>query len=274
MGGEQGGTDSESGEVESAETLRRRRLARALGEVFVEPSTETLQQLPPGTGQGLARRRRHSSSRRMRLGTTVRSVLALGSLLALLWLGTLLFSPVATGVQEEASIFSPAASPQAAGARPERSPGILYIHVSGAVKRPGVIRLPETSRVFQALEKAGGALPGARLSSLNLAAVLRDGQQVRVPSEHEETQGPTGQESTADGDAGTVHGAPSVALVSLNTASAEQLMSLPRVGKVLAERIVAWRTEHGAFSRVEELDAVDGIGPKLLEQLTPLLTLE
>lgn len=155
----------------------------------------------------------------------------------------------------------------------------IVVHVSGAVKHPGIVRLPAGARVFQAIEKADGALDTAELDALNLAEPLQDGHKVHVPQHGERVAGPgSGQVGSAGLSGGTRRsdqpGGSQPAPVHLNTASEEQLMTLPRVGKVLADRIIAWREQHGAFTRIEDLDAVDGIGPRLLEQLTPLVVFD
>lgn len=159
--------------------------------------------------------------------------------------------------------------------------GAVIIHVAGAVAVPGVVQLPAGSRVHQAIAEAGGATPSADLNRLNLAAVLADGQKLYVPVPGESIpvelpgsaaagQNPGSGSGAAAGSAGA--GASSGAgKVNLNTASVEELDALPKVGPVLAQRIVDWRKEHGPFKSVEELDAVDGVGPKMLETLRPLV---
>lgn len=153
----------------------------------------------------------------------------------------------------------------------------VVVHVAGAVSSPGVVQLPAGSRVHEAITAAGGAAPAADLNRLNLALVVEDGQKIHVPLEGEELPaagtggaGPEpGAGSAADaGNAGT----PAGGKVNLNTAGVEELDTLPKVGPVLAQRIVNWRKEHGAFKSVDELDAVDGVGPKMLEALLPLVT--
>ena len=156
------------------------------------------------------------------------------------------------------------------------TPGNVIVHVAGAVRRAGIVELPRGSRLHQAIEAAGGSAPDADSDQLNLAAVLEDGQKVLVPRKGETL--PSG-----DAPAGGAGGAgrsrsggadgPSTAAgkVNINTAGVEQLATLPRVGPVLAQRIVEWRAEHGNFRRVEELDAVDGVGPKMLAALLPLV---
>ena len=152
------------------------------------------------------------------------------------------------------------------------SPGSnVMVHVVGAVKNPGVFTLVQGSRVFQAIDAAGGALPGAGLSALNLAAPLSDGAQILVPTKEETASMPAPGVGTVP-QSGTVPGVQGVGLVNLNTATAADFEALPGVGPVLAERIVAWRTDHGSFSSVEGLNAVTGIGPKLLAGLRDLVT--
>lgn len=148
----------------------------------------------------------------------------------------------------------------------------VIVHVAGAVAAPGVVQLAAGSRVHQAITAAGGATPAADLDRLNLAAVLADGGKLYVPQAGE--QMPPGQSGSdaqpSDGDSGS--GIPGAGgKVNLNTAGVEELDTLPKVGPVLAQRIVDWRKEHGPFKSVEELDAVDGVGPKMLESLLPLV---
>ncbi|MBJ2119852.1 helix-hairpin-helix domain-containing protein [Arthrobacter sp. MSA 4-2] len=155
------------------------------------------------------------------------------------------------------------------------------MHLTGAVVSPGVREVPQGYRLYQVLELAGGATPEADLAAVNLAAVVVDGGQVHVPRKGEAappgppavsggpvTGGRMPGGGTGPGGAGA--GMPE-GMVNLNTADAPALEMLPRVGPVLAERIIAWRTEHGPFARAEDLDAVPGIGPALLEAMLPLV---
>lgn len=157
---------------------------------------------------------------------------------------------------------------------PSASPTpLLQVHVLGAVKSPGVVRLPQGSRVADAIAAAGGLTEQARPGELNLAALVADGSQILIGT----ASSPGGQvrgagESSGSGAAGGGTGAAASGLINLNTATAAQLDTLPGVGPVTAEAILAWRAKHGRFSRVEELQEVDGIGTKTYAQLAPKVT--
>jgi competence protein ComEA len=126
--------------------------------------------------------------------------------------------------------------------------------------------------VADAVEAAGGATRKADLGLLNLARVLVDGEQVRVPAPGEEVAVAPVVPGAGGGGAGGAPGA-GAGPVSLNTADLAALDTLPGVGPVLAQRILDWRTAHGRFASVDELGEVSGIGDKLLAQLSPLVTL-
>jgi competence protein ComEA len=147
----------------------------------------------------------------------------------------------------------------ASGGRAAR--GAVFVHVAGAVRRPGLVRVPPGSRVAAAVARAGGPSRQADLAGVNLAARVEDGQQVVVPA------------------AGAVPGAPGPAAAtaaagakpSLGTATVDQLDEVDGIGPTLAERIVDYRTENGGFSSLDELQDVDGIGEKRLETLREAL---
>jgi len=178
----------------------------------------------------------------------------------------------------------PAPDP-ASGQGELKAAGWVVVHVAGAVAKPGVIRLQQGSRVDDAIAAAGGALADGDANRLNLALVAEDGQKIYVPQHGEPlpagtdaaASGGTGPDGSGAGFSGTngtgQQGAPA-GKVNLNTAGAAELDTLPKVGPVLAQRIVDWRKEHGPFKSVEELDAVDGVGPKMLEALLPLVTVQ
>lgn len=153
---------------------------------------------------------------------------------------------------------------------------LLVVHIAGAVNHPGVFSLAPGSRVFEAVEAAGGALPSAELAALNLAAPLLDGVQVFIPTQEQAAalQLNPGAPQVPGQSQGAVGSAPSGAQgkLNLNSASAAELETLPGVGPVLAERIITWRTDHGKFATVDALDAVAGIGAKLLAGLRDLVT--
>lgn len=156
----------------------------------------------------------------------------------------------------------------------------LRVHVLGAVRRPGVVRLVGGARVADAIATAGGLTARAAPGELNLAAPLLDGDQVVIGTKSEprgEVRHP-GEVAAVPGRSATVSGAGTTAApaadakVNLNTATSEQLDGLPGVGPVTAQRILDWRQEHQKFSRVEELQEVDGIGPKTYAQLADHVT--
>ncbi|MFJ6026818.1 ComEA family DNA-binding protein [Pseudarthrobacter sp. NPDC092424] len=159
----------------------------------------------------------------------------------------------------------------------EEPAGRVVVHVAGAVAKPGVVQLPAGSRVHQAIAAAGGAGRGADLNRLNLALVLADGSKIQVPRKGEvlhsgDAPGDSAATGTAGEDNGSGAGGTDGPKVNLNTATLEELDALPKVGPVLAQRILDWRKDHGSFKSAEDLDAVDGVGPRMLETLLPLVT--
>ena len=136
----------------------------------------------------------------------------------------------------------------------------VVVDVVGAVRRPGLYRLEQGSRIADAVARAGGATGKADLAQVNLAAPLADGEQVVVPK-----RGVAGA-SVGPGGTGTASGP-----VQLSTATLDQLDSLPGIGPVTAQKILDYRAKHGAFSSVDELDAVPGIGPSRMDQLRDLV---
>lgn len=153
------------------------------------------------------------------------------------------------------------AATKAGAARARAAPAVV-VDVEGAVRRPGLVRLPSGARVADAVERAGGVTRSADRSAVNLAAPVSDGQQVLVPRR--------GASPVVGGTAMSGAGSTSGPL-SLSSATAEQLDTLPGVGPVTAQKIVDYRAQHGAFHSVEELDAIPGIGPARLADLQGLV---
>jgi competence protein ComEA len=162
----------------------------------------------------------------------------------------------------------------AGSARAEASGGELYVHVAGAVRRPGLLRLPPGSRAATALEKAGGPTRRADLTLVNLAAPVQDGQQIVVPVRGAGGAVPGGTAGGAGGGAAgaaAATGVPPGAKIHLSTATPEQLDQVDGIGPTLAERIVEYRDAHGGFRSVDELAEVEGIGEKRLATLRDAL---
>lgn len=151
---------------------------------------------------------------------------------------------------------SPSASASASASAGDRTDAVV-VYVSGAVASPGVLTLPASSRVIDAITAAGGATPEADLESINLARILVDGEQIRV--------GIVGESPPAASEAGT----PAGTCVRLTTATESELQTLPGIGPALAQRIISYRATHPRLSTVEELDDVPGIGPSLIEKIRP-----
>jgi competence protein ComEA len=183
-----------------------------------------------------------------------RRALAVGAvvLLALVLAGKLLLRPARPAVPPPVLVAKSSTAPASAGR--------LFVNVVGAVRRPGLYRLKDGSRVADAVTHAGGPTPKAQIELLNLAARIADGEQIVVP-----------RRGLAGPAAGAAGGAVAAGPVHLNSATLEQLDALPGVGPVTAQKILDYRQQHGAFGSVDELDAISGIGPARLEQLQGLV---
>lgn len=201
------------------------------------------------------------------------------------------------GTQSAAqSTVQPGAHPSESAQGGASGEATVRVHVAGAVNNPGVYTLPAQGRAVDAIAAASGAAADADLDRVNLAGALSDGVQIYVPHRGEtaapaqiQPNGGTanaGQGNAANGAAqnGASQPHPARTLtpagsaqkgstpVNINTATAEELQTLPRIGPAMAQRIIAWREAHGGFRSVDELDAVPGIGPSMLENLRPLVT--
>lgn len=198
------------------------------------------------------------------------------------------------------STAQPSANPSESAQGGASGEATVRVHVAGAVNNPGVYTLPAQGRAVDAIAAASGAAADADLDRVNLAGALSDGVQIYVPHRGEtaapaqiQPNGGTanaGQGNAANGAAqngasqGGTQPQPARTLtpagsaqkgstpVNINTATAEELQTLPRIGPAMAQRIIAWREAHGGFRSVDELDAVPGIGPSMLENLRPLVT--
>ena len=175
------------------------------------------------------------------------------------------------GATPAATLPSPAPAASASAAA-------LVVHVLGAVRHPGLVRLPAGARVQDAIKAAGGLRGDADPDELNLAQPLTDGVQVVVGTRrHPEGEvravgGPGAGSSGSGGSGGSASGASASgagSVVDLNAATVDQLDTLPGVGPVTAQKILDWRQQHGRFTRVDELQEVDGIGPKSYARLAP-----
>jgi competence protein ComEA len=158
---------------------------------------------------------------------------------------------------------APVVTPVQAPARPKASASkLVVVDVAGAVRRPGLYRLREGSRIDDAIASAGGATAKAQLEAVNLAAPVADGEQVVVPG-----HGAAGVAAASPPAAGSSPSAP----LDLNSATLEQLESLPGIGPVTAQKILDYRQQHGAFHTLDELQGVPGIGPAHMAQLKGLV---
>jgi competence protein ComEA len=145
------------------------------------------------------------------------------------------------------------------------APPVIFVHVLGAVLKPGLYELRDGARVMDAVAAAGGYTPAADQAQLNLARIVVDGEQLYAPAVGETPPAPV-QGSSEQGAAGTP-GDPASNSVDLNTADSAALETLPRIGPETAKKIIAYRDEHGPFTSLDQLLEVPGIGQKTLDGL-------
>jgi competence protein ComEA len=174
-----------------------------------------------------------------------------------------------------AAASTPAVPPSASGGWPALTSGapggstpsaatVIVVDVVGRVAKPGIFTLPAASRIFDAIAAAGGALPGTDLTALNLAGKLIDGEEIFVgipPPSGSAAQTAGGVVGGDTGAGPATAGTTKPSVVDLNSASLTDLETLPGVGAVTAQRIIDWRTQHGRFTSVVQLQQISGIGP-------------
>lgn len=154
--------------------------------------------------------------------------------------------------------------------------GEIYVHVTGEVHLPGLYKLPNGSRVADAINLAGGATSNADIDSLNLASRLKDGDKIVVPKKSEEGAASQSGASNLNNQNQAINFSSSgnSPKININTASAKELESLPGIGPVLAQRIVDYRTQKGGFQTIEEIMEVSGIGEKKFQAIKDLITVK
>ena len=264
---------------EAAEVVRARlaalfQPADPAGERAAGPPGEPSESQPADAAErlrtdGAERPRRRLTSRHL----AVMAALALIAVVASVgWLLRAKAVPIAVAAAPAtATISVPSATPSTlASATPTPSPPVtatILVHVIGAVVSPGLLKLPQGARVADALAAAGGLRSDADPAELNLAAVVSDGSQIVIGTKSA-PRGEVREGSTSSG-AGSAGAATAAAVIDLNTATLAQLDTLPGVGPVTAQAILDYRTKHGRFTKVEELQEVDGIGTKTYAQIAP-----
>lgn len=247
--------------TETRAEIARRRLAELTAAFEAEPGDP-----PPVEGPGPRHLAEGRFRRRLRLHDGhLRVLVTLASAAGVLLTWWLLSERPRTSDPEPVAGLPSATSAERSDT--PATPGRVVVDVAGKVRRPGIVTLPTGSRVHQALGRAGGARRGVDLSTINLARELTDGEQivvgVPVPPGVAGSAVPVPPGVGTAGTGGPVH---------LNTATLEQLDTLPGVGPVTAQAIVDWRAENGGFTTVEDLLDVTGIGEATLADLRDLVT--
>lgn len=204
---------------------------------------------------------------RQRFSRTHVGVIGVLLVLGLMTAGWLLLRARPVAVASPSEVVTVSSSTQTAASptpTTSKAGSKIVVHVLGAVRHPGLVRLPESSRVQDAIDATGGLTSRADPGELNLAQLLGDGQQLVIGTKTD----PTGEVRDQPGSDGG-SGAATTGKLDLNSASQPQLEELPGVGPVTAQAILTWRQQHGRFSRIEELQEVDGIGPKTYAKIAP-----
>lgn len=186
------------------------------------------------------------------------------SMLVLLVLAAAVIGGIFYGLhtQEQAVTLDAAGEQQELPATGRAEAAEVTVYVTGAVQKPGLVTVPEGTRIAAAVEACGGMLPTAAKESINLAQVLKDGQQITVPERQQlPAQAVSGAASAAaQAKAAAAGGAVSSGLVNINTADEKLLDTLPGIGPAMAKRIIEYRETQGPFTAIEELKRVKGIG--------------
>lgn len=152
---------------------------------------------------------------------------------------------------------------------------IVVVHIAGAVKNPGIVKLKEGSRIEDAIEAAGGLTEDANISDVNLAYILDDGTKINIPSINDEYS----QEEIVSDDGGTAIAEEfsndgSNSLININTATETELETLPGIGPTIANKIVEYRKENGNFNTIEDIKNVSGIGESKYASIEELITIK
>ena len=148
---------------------------------------------------------------------------------------------------------APTITPLPTYSLPPLPPALVVVDVAGKVKHPGIYKLPQGSRAINAIKAAGGQLRGVSLTDINLAEILTDGQQIIVGA-------PAVSTASKSKKSGAAGGKITSGTININSATAAQLEQLPGIGAVMAARILAYRTAHGAFATIDDLTKVGGLG--------------
>lgn len=252
---------------ETRADIARRRLARlaATFDAELPPADDPVVDPVDPTGPGPRRRLEAPHVRALAVVAVAACVLLVWWLLAGRPRTSEPVAPLAI-TSSSASSAQPASSTPAAGSTADPQAGVLIVDVVGKVRRPGIVTLPRGSRVYEAVEAAGGLRGRVDTTALNMARELTDGEQVLVGLAAVDTSG-----APASGASSSSAPATPGARIDLNTATAEQLDTLPGVGPVTARAILAWRDANGRFGSVDDLLDVKGIGEATLAELRDLV---
>lgn len=201
---------------------------------------------------------------RLRVGVGAAVVLMLAGLAVAVLVATLGSHGVTTEVSTPRPVGTASGTASSPASSPASERSVIYVHILGAVSRPGLLVLRDGDRAVDAVAAAGGFVPSADLSQLNLARPLVDGEQIYVPVIGEAPPlAPTGGAGSTAATGGRVN---------LNTADQAALETLPRVGPALAKRILDWKKVNGKFTAIEDLMSVTGVGQKTFDGLKDLVT--